>query len=144
MKNRVMRSALVLVALLALATVAGAEQLSGTISSGSGPTWQASWIDLIRPTGFAQGETLRITIHGNAQNVAIRLLPSGATPSSGEGVVGDLRKVPQDGVLLVQLPKEYRNVVQISVHAGEWAWNIRLGEKNGTVTLVGVERLPAP
>jgi proline racemase len=144
MKKTAMRSVLILVAVLALTTLAGAEQLSGNISSGSGPTWQASWIDLIRPTSFARGETLKITIRGNAEHVAIRLLPSGATPSSGEGVVGDIRKVPQDGVLLVQLPEERRNVVQISVHAGEWAWNINLGPKNGTVTLVGIERLPAP
>jgi hypothetical protein len=143
MKKTVMRSALILVAVLALATAAGAEQLTGNISSGSGPTWQASWIDLIRPTNFARDETLKIRIRGDAEHVAIRLLPSGATPSSGEGVVGDIRKVPEDGVLLVHLLVDHPNVVQISVHAGEWAWNINLGPKNGTVTLLSVERLPA-
>jgi hypothetical protein len=142
MKNVFTKTALTLTIVLALTAVAGAEQLTGKIGSGSGPDWQSSWIDLTKETNFRRGEKLKMTLRGSAENVVVRLLPSGAHPSSSDGIIGDVKKMPRDGVLQIQLPEEHLNVVQISVHGGPKAWDISLGSKNGPVTLVGVERLP--
>ena len=142
MKRTLAKTVLILTTVLVLTTVASAEQLTGKIGSASGPDWQSSWIDLTKATNFARGENIKITLRGSAENIVIRLLPSGAHPSSSDGIVGDVRKMPKDGVLRIQVPEERRNVVQISVHGGQKAWNINLGSKNGPVTLVGVERVP--
>ena len=141
MKSILLKMVLILTVVLVLATTASAQQLTGKIGSGAGPDWQSSWIDLTNATNFRRGDKLKITVHGTAENVVVRLLPSGAHPSSSEGIVGNVMKVPKDGVLQVQLSEERRNVVQISVHGGQKAWDISLGGKNGPVTLTGVERL---
>jgi len=142
MKSRLTKTALILTVVLVMTTVAGAEQLTGKIGSASGQDWQSSWIDLTKATNFQRGERLKITLRGSAENLVVRLLPSGAHPSSSDGIVGDVRKMPKSGVLQVQLPEGRRNIVQISVHGGQKAWDISLGSKNGPVTLVGVERVP--
>lgn len=140
MEITVKKIALILITMLVLTAVANAEQLTGKIGSASGPDWQSSWIDLAKATNFGRGEKLKIMLRGSAENLVVRLLPSGAHPSSSDGIVGDVRKMPKDGVLQIQLPEERRNVVQISVHGGQKAWDISLGSKNGPVTLIGVER----
>lgn len=128
-------------AVLMLVSTAGAEQLTGTIGSAAGRDWQSSWIDLTNMTNFRPGERLKITVQGTAENVVVRLLPQGVHPSSSQGIVGGVMKVPKDGVLEVQLKEERRNVVQISVHGSQKAWNISLGSGNGPVTLEGVDRV---
>lgn len=141
MKSVLTRTLLILSMVIVLATAASAEQLTGKIGSASGPDWQSSWIDLTNATNFRRGEKLKIMVRGSAENVVVRLLPSGAHPTSSDGIVGDVMKVPKDGVLQIQLPEERRNIVQISVHGGQKAWDISLGGKNGPVTLISVERV---
>jgi len=125
---------------LAVFTSASAEQLLGKIGSAAGPDWQSSWIDLTDATNFEKGENLKLAVYGGAENVVVRLLPSGAHPTSSDGIVGNVMKVPKDGILQVRLPEDRRNVVQISVHGGQKAWAISLGVKNGPVTLISIER----
>ncbi len=141
MKSVLTRTVFVVTVVLMLVATASAEQLKGKIGSAAGPDWQSSWIDLISMTNFRRGEKLKIAVHGSAENVVVRLLPQGIHPSSSEGIVGDVMKVPKNGVLEVQLKEERRNVVQISVHGGQKAWDISLGSKNGPVTLTSVERV---
>lgn len=142
MKSTLTKTASIVAVVLVLTTGASAEQLTGKIGSASGPDWQSSWIDLTKAANFQRGEKLKITLRGSAENIVVRLLPSGAHPSSSDGIVGEVWKMPKDGILQVQLPEERRNVVQISVHGGQKAWDISLGSRNGPVTLVGVERVP--
>ena len=132
---------LILVAVLAIAAIASAEQLTGKIDSAAGPNWQSSWIDLPRAINFRHGEKLKIKLRGSAENIIVRLLPSGVHPTSSAGILGGIRKMPKDGILQIQLPEDRNNVVQISVHGGQKAWDISLGSKNGPVTLVDVERI---
>jgi len=142
MKRIITKTVVLLAMVLALTTAANADKLAGKFGSASGADWQSSWIDLSEATNFGQGDKLRITLRGSAENIVLRLLPSGAHPSSSDGIVGGVRQMPRNGVLEIQLSEERHDVVQISVHGGQKAWNISLGSQNGPVTLVGVERIP--
>ena len=141
MKSSLTRTLLIISVALTLGPAASAEQLIGRIGSASGPSWQSSWIDLTNAINFKQGEKLKITVRGSADKVIVRLLPSGAHPSSSVGIVGNVMEVLKDGILQIKLPEERRNIVQVSVHGGQKAWDINLGAKNGPVTLICVERL---
>lgn len=141
MKRLLTIAVFVFTAAIMLVATASAEQLTGKIGLASGPEWQSSWIDLTNATNFRKGEKLKIMVRGSAENVVVRLLPSGAHPTSSDGIIGNVTKVPKDGVLQVQLSEDRRNVVQISVHGGQKAWDISLGGKNGPVTLISVERV---
>jgi hypothetical protein len=104
-------------------------------------TWQSSWIDLKPGASFKKGETLRIKVEGNAENLLVRLLPATSQPSSSDGIEGGVRKVPANRTIDVRLERDHPNVKQISLHAGPEAWGSPLGPNNGNVTLVSVERL---
>ena len=80
--------------------------MTGEIGSAAGPNWQSSWIDFSNAINFRQGEKLKIKLHRSAENLIVRLLPSGAHPSSFDGIVGGIRKMPGDGILMIQLPGE--------------------------------------
>ena len=142
MKSVLTRAVLGFGAAFMLVVIASAEQLKGNIGSAAGSNWQSSWIDLASRTDFKRGERLKLVVRGNAENVVIRLLPQGSHPTTPDGILGDVMKVPKGGVLEVALNEDRRNVVQVSVHAGPNAWNISLGDKNGHVTLTSVERTP--
>lgn len=120
-----------------------AQTLNGQLGSGSGPGWQASWLDLEPQQSFKKGETLRLRVDGSAENFFFRLLPATSPPSSSDGIEGPARKAPKKGVALdIKLERDHSNVKQISVHAGPEAWGRPLGPNNGNITLVSVERLP--
>lgn len=127
---------------LLLAGSASAEPLPGSIDSGAGSNniWQSSWLNLTPQVSFRKGEKLRIAVQGSAKKVLVRLLPADSSPSSSDGVEGNIRKVPADGVLDVTLTRDHPSVKQVSVHAGKEAWGRPLGVDNGTIRLISVER----
>ncbi|MDR0480144.1 MAG: hypothetical protein LBH31_10175 [Burkholderiaceae bacterium] len=98
---------------------------------------------------FKHGERLRFQLRfydaENAKNpttnVLIRFLPSGAEPSSPDGIEGGIQMVPDNGILTVTLERDHPDVQQISVHGGKEAWNYRLGDNNGKVRLISVNRV---
>jgi len=140
MKNRFAIAVFALAAVLFCGTSIRAEQLMGKIGSAVGADWQSSWMDLSTMTTFKTGEKLIITTHGSAENIVVRLLPQGAHPTSSEGIIGSIIRVPKDGILRIELKETHKNVVQISIHGGQKAWDFSLGDKNGPVNLVSIER----
>ena len=118
-----------------------AEQLTGTIGSAAGRDRQSSWIDLTNMTNFRPGERLKITVQGTAENVVSELLPQGyiqlIAGHRGRRHEGSQRRSFGSAAE----KEERRNVVQISVHGSQKAWNISLGSGNGPVTLEGVDRV---
>jgi hypothetical protein len=132
--------ALVAAGLLTCAS-AFAETVAGQPGSGSGPGWQASWLDLKPNQSFKQGETLRVRVEGTAENFLFRLLPATSPPSSSDGIEGPIRKVPKSGSLDIKLERDHPNVKQVSAHAGPEAWGKALGPNNGSISIVSVERL---
>lgn len=128
------------VTFLVASAAACAESIGGTPESGAGDKWQSSWVNLEPTLKFSKGETLLIRVAGDAKNVLIRLLPEGSSPGSSEGIEGGIRDVPTDKLLVVQLERDHPRIKQISVHAGKEAWGRSLGETNGTVTIVSIDR----
>jgi len=137
-RSTIIRTGLVALMLIC-ATSVSAEPLAGTTGDAAGDRWQSSWLDLKAPMSFRKDERLLIKVEGNAENVLVRLLPSGSSPSSSDGIEGTTRRVPAGGVLDVKLERDHPNVKQISVHAGREAWGRPLGGNNGTVKVVSIE-----
>ena len=125
---------------LVTSATAGAESIGGTPESGAGDKWQSSWVNIEPTLKFNKGETLLIRVAGDAKKVLVRLLPVGSSPGSSVGIEGDVREVPSDKLLKVQLERDHPRVKQISVHAGKEAWGRSLGETNGTVSIVSIDR----
>lgn len=119
---------------------ANAELLPGTPDSAAGELWQSSWLNINPPTNFNKGETIKIKVGGNAENVLVRFLPEGSAPSSSDGIEGKVRKVPSNRILELKLERNHPNVKQISVHAGKEAWGMPLGGNNGNVKIISIER----
>jgi hypothetical protein len=141
MKKEFIKAVFVFVMALMIVGIVSAEQLTGKIDSGAGSDWQSSWIDLSKMTDFHRGERLKITVQGTAEKVVVRLLPNGKHPSSSEGIVGNVINVPNNKVLEVNIEEERRNIVQISVHGGSYAWHTPLGSNNGSVIISSIERV---
>jgi len=133
-----------LIILSALSLVAAAQTLEGRLGNASGPGWQSSWLSLADDQSFKKGDGLIITLDGDAEYVAVRLLPTTADPDSPDGLLGESEKVPADRVLIVTLTRDHPTVEQISVHAGRAAWDVELGEYNGKVLIVSVDRQRPP
>lgn len=117
------------------------EPLAGVPGSGSGPGWSAGWVDLSTITDFKRGEKLRLRVGGTAENILVRLLPKGSLPDSAVGIDGGVVRVPKNRIVEVVLKQDHRNIVQISVHGSQKAWQYNLGGGNGLVTLDNVERV---
>ena len=121
-------------------TLAHADPLVGKIGTASGDRWQSSWLDLKPTVSFVKGDELRITVEGNAENLIVRLLPRASHADSSDGIEGNVRNVPADGIIEVTLERNHPNVKQISIHAGKEAWGTPLGGNNGTARVVAVDR----
>lgn len=100
----------------------GEKELSGVI--GSSLQWKSSWIDLDEPHNFKNGETVRISLGGNAKAVIVRLLSIKDDPNSPAGVVGRPVIIDENGVVIVKLDNDYNAIKQISVHGGENPWGV--------------------
>jgi hypothetical protein len=141
MKIVIVRSLVIVFITFLSITSVWAAMLEGALGSASGNNWQSSWLDLKPPIDFSGGDTLKIRVNGDAENVLVRLLPASSSPSSSDGIEGNVRNVPSNGVLEVTLEHDRREVKQISVHAGREAWGIPLGGNNGTIKVISVERI---
>ena len=130
--------------LAAVATFFGStllcQPLAGTPGSAAGDRWQSSWLDIKPSISFKRGETLRLKLEGNAENVIVRLLPDGSQPESPDGIEGSVRKVPANRTLDIKLEGDHPNVKQISVHAGPEAFGQPLGPNNGKIRIISIER----
>jgi hypothetical protein len=100
--------------------------------------YASGWLDLSGLTTFHSGSSLRLTIGGTAKKILVRLLPSGKSPDQKVGVLG-VYAVPKDRILTVPIVNTLSDIVQISVHGGPQAWDVRLGPGNGAATLEQVE-----
>ena len=89
---------------------------------------------------FAKGSRLRATVKGEAECAVVRLLGEGESPDSRVGIV-DETTVRDDSTVEVELRRDYRHVVQISVH-GMNPWGTFCDEGNGGLSLLTVELLP--
>jgi hypothetical protein len=62
--------------------------------------------------------------------ILVRLLPKGSDPNSKDGLNPNIYIIPEDGVVIVPLSEfpQITDIVQISVHSGNKAWDIPLGQ----------------
>lgn len=116
--------------------------LQGKTGEAGGAVWRSSWITLEQPLNFKKGDKLRIQVHGDAENVLVRLLPAGMSPASSAGVEGSLRSVSGGGLLEVVLERDHPNVLELSIHSGKEAWGKPLSGINGTARIMTVDYLP--
>jgi len=117
------------------------QQLTGSTGTAAGERWQSSWLDINPPISFKKGETLRLKLEGDAENILVRLLPASSPPESSDGIEGNVRKVPGSRTLEIKLEGDHPSIKQISVHAGKEAWGRPLGGNNGTIRVVSIERI---
>ena len=103
----------------------------------------SAWIDLSSPVDFKEGDKLRLTLMGRATKVLVRFLPQGSNPDQPVGIASGARpfEVPKSGVVVLTLEEDHARTIHISVHGGPRPWGISLGERNGPVTQLSVERL---
>jgi hypothetical protein len=135
------RSFALVASVFLFAASAAAEPLLGTTGSTAGDEWQSSWLNIKPPITFKKGETLRIKVDGDAENVLVRLLPATSQEHSSDGIEGNVRKVPASRIVEIKLERDHPNIKQISVHAGKKAWTTPLGGNNGTVMVVSIDRI---
>ncbi len=140
MTKTLFRIAIVIIGSMLVATAVYAQPLLGSTGSAAGDRWQSSWLDIKPSITFKKGETLRIKVEGEAENVLVRLLPENSDPTSPDGIEGDVRKVPANRTLVVTLTRDHPNVKQISVHAGREAFERSLGGNNGRTRVVSIDR----
>lgn len=115
----------------------GKHPIQGSI--GNSEKWSSAWLNLESETNFNEGDTLRLTLGGNASTILVRLLPKGSSPDDPVGILGTY-PVPRDGILDVKLPKTYLGVVQISIHGGSNPWGkYPLGVNNGAPMIRKIE-----
>lgn len=117
--------------------------LVGSKGKSAGDDWQSAYLKLAPRRDFKVGDRLKIRLLGSAKKVLVRFLPTGTPPDKDDGIEGDVRLVPENKILEIALTTEHPDVCQISVHAGHYAWNTDLGQKNGPVDLVSIEYIPA-
>ncbi len=134
------RITVIVASVIFMASSAHSDPLPGTTGSAAGKRWQSSWLDINPPVNFRKGETIKIKVGGNAENVLVRFLPENSDPSSSDGIEGKVRKVPPIGIIEVRLERNHPNIKQISVHAGKEAWGTPLGGNNGIVKIISIER----
>ena len=115
------------------------EPLAGPPGSGSGPGWSAGWVDLSTITDFKRGEA-QVARGRNSRKYSSKAFAKGSllTPV---GIDGGVVRVPKNRIVEVVLKQDHRNIVQISVHGNQKAWQYNLGGGNGLVTLDNVERV---
>jgi len=123
--------------------------LPGTVSSqtlagapGSSSQWGSGWLDLAPAVDFAKGEHLKLFVGGSADKILVRLLPKGASPDTSTGIIPGVVNVPKSRIVVVILPEDRKQVVQISVHGGPNPWGkFPLGGGNGPATIESAERV---
>jgi hypothetical protein len=121
------------------AKFARAEVLQGTI--GVSQQWGSGWVNLAKVTTFKKGDRLRLTLRNrNADEILVRFLPLGGNPDTKAGLIPHPIQVPPNLVVEVALETEHADIVQISVHGGQLAWDIRLRDGNGGAELVAAEK----
>src|SRR5690242_5112872 len=130
---------IVFVSVIALAEAVGAEIIGGSPNQASGDGWQSAYVNLDPPRDFLSGEKLRIRVHGSAEWVRVRLLPTDGKPDSPVGLIGTKMKIPSNEVLEVNVETDHLKVRQISVHAGKLAWGESLNPTGGDVEIVSIE-----
>ena len=141
-RNWVVGAVLGCVATGLLSGLAVGAPLQGKTGEAGGAGWRSSWITLEQPLNFKKGDKLRIQVHGDAENVLVRLLPAGMSPASSAGVEGSLRSVPSSGLLEVVFERDHPNVLELSIHSGKEAWGKPLSGSNGTARIMTVDYLP--
>lgn len=135
-----MASALLAGVTFSAAVAVKAESFTGVI--GSSAEWGSAWMNLAPAVDFKTGDKLRVTIGGTAKKVVVRLLPKGQSPDTSVGVVGRPVDVSHTKFVVVSLPEDRKQIVQISVHGGPNPWNeFDLGADNGPATIKAVERI---
>lgn len=101
--------------------------------------WNSSWIDLATPVALKAGDRVRLQLEGskgNARAVIVRLLENGKDPNQPTGILTDKGiEVPEDQMIEVEVPRNFSQVVQLSVHGGTRAWSYYLGHLNGPARL---------
>jgi HEAT repeat protein len=104
----------------------------------------SSWLDLPSPIDFKKGNRLKLILEGSARKILIRFLPQGKDPNQPVGIASNRPfEVPADSsILVLTLEEDHQRTSQISVHGGPIPWGLPLGEGNGPVALLKVERLP--
>lgn len=116
------------------------QKLQGSIDA----SWEhgSAWIDLSSLADFKKGDRLKLTLGGSAVKILIRFLPQGGKPDRPIGIAsGGPFEIPDSRILILTLAEDHQRVEQISVHGNPKPWGISLGETNGPVTLLSVERL---
>lgn len=105
---------------------------------------RACWLQLASPLNLASGERLRLLVEGSARRIAVRLLPRGASPDSPTGLIGAY-DVPEDGVVMVALPRAAAHTVQVSVHGLQRPFGLlEFPRDNGPATLISADRCTQP
>jgi hypothetical protein len=118
-----------------------AKELTGNIDFDDG--WGSSWIDLSSFQDFSVGDTLRITLENrSAKCVLVRLLGSNDDAKRRVGVVGGVRTVGEDRMVVVQLSIDRKSVKQISVH-GDTPWGQTICPGNGPTRIESIDYVPA-
>ncbi len=143
MRGRLVSGMLIALALLVAGAPAAVGQewcpVSGTPGNGRGANWAAAWWDLPQTIDFERGTQVRLRIVGS-EWVLVRFLPLGGSPDKAIGIEGDIREVPDDGMLAVTLTIDHPQVGQISVHGGARAWDWVFPAGNGAPELLAVAR----
>jgi HEAT repeat protein len=119
---------------------AGKEICVGGLSWSNGDEY-AFYHDFVRdeygePIDFSENQYLRLSniSAGRAEaagaKILVRLLPKGSDPNSKDGLNPNIYIIPEDGVVIVPLSEfpQITDIVQISVHSGNKAWDIPLGQ----------------
>jgi len=115
------------------------QTLMGTTESSA--RWYSSWLDLPVPLDFESGDVVRLTLCGAAERVLVRLLPISASPGSDAGMIWRAYEIATDRTVEITLRQDHPQVKQISVHGGPEPFDFDLGQDNGPVTILCVERL---
>jgi hypothetical protein len=122
------------------AAFARAEVLQGSVRVSH--EWESAWIDLAKVTTFKKGDRLRIALKNrNAKDILVRFLPLGADQNSKAGLLPHPIPVPPNLLVEIVLEEDAREIVQVSVHGGQMAWDIRLRDGNGGAELESVEMI---
>jgi hypothetical protein len=140
-RPRVITSIVVLV--LAGVAIASPSNRSTQLIGKTGFSLSAAsgWLD-IPPTDFSRGDHLVISIGGTATAIVVRLLPKGFDPDQPDVIVADRASVRTDRTIDIALNRDFKEIIQVSVHGGSRPWNrFQLGSGNGNATLQRAERV---
>jgi serine/threonine protein kinase len=99
----------------------------------------SGWMDFGNPIQLPKGTKLRLTLGGDAECVAIRLLEASVSPDMNTGVVHEEKGLPSNRVIDFVIGADYENVIQLSVH-GRRPWNhCSSVAENGAATITKAE-----